>query len=190
MHSFFTSLTIVLVVLLSLQSCTQQETSPRLPAPSSPDTAGSAIWYLAKNDSANSIIYLNARGDTMIAAGKYTAAFTDTFRNFAIVYRPERGFIAINKKEQVLFEVFAYDNGPDYPQNGLFRIVRNGKIGYANLRGQEVIPPQYACAYPFTDGMAKVSLQCTQQPNGEHTEWQSNSWFYIDTKGKKINPPR
>lgn len=190
MHSFSTLLPLLLGVLLGCQSCKQQTTAPRQNIEHNNQTADTATWYLAKNDSSNSIAYLNARGDTMIPDGKYATAFTDTFRNFAIVYHPERGFIAINKKEQVLFEVFAYDNGPDYPQNGLFRIMRNGKIGYANLRGKEVIPPQYACAYPFENGIAKVSMQCTQKPNGEHTEWQSNSWYYIDTNGKKVNPPK
>ncbi|OWY22002.1 WG repeat-containing protein [Sphingobacteriales bacterium UPWRP_1] len=190
MHPFFTLLLLVFGTLLCCQSCTQQTTAPGLPAQNNTATTDTAIWYLAKNDSANTVAYLNAKGDTMIAAGKYTTAFTDTFRSFAIVYQPERGFLGINKKGQTLFEVLAYDNGPDYPQNGLFRITRNGKIGYANLRGKEVIPPQFDCAYPFENGRAKVSLQCTQKPDGEHTVWQSNSWYYIDLNGKKANPPQ
>ena len=36
--------------------------------------------------------------------------------------------IGIDQNATKLFEVFKYDNGPDYLESGLFRIVRNGKI--------------------------------------------------------------
>ena len=41
-------------------------------------------------------------------------------------------WVIMDSKKKVLYEIFPYDNGPDYPSEGLFRIVQNGKIGYAH----------------------------------------------------------
>ncbi|MCC5944273.1 MAG: WG repeat-containing protein [Bernardetiaceae bacterium] len=131
--------------------------------------------------------YKNQQDEITIAAGKYIMCFTDTFRTFAIVLEPEKGFIAIDREENLLYEVYPYDNGPDYPQEGLFRIRKNNQIGYADINtGKIIIEPQYDCAYPFENGKAKVSTDCQSKSVGEYTEWISKNWFFIDTKGKKI----
>ena len=69
--------------------------------------------------------YLNTKGDTVISFGKYDMCFTDTIKNFGIVLDKKLGFIGIDTKENVLFKVYVYDNGPDYIEEGLFRIVKN-----------------------------------------------------------------
>lgn len=130
--------------------------------------------------------YKTPEGDTVIPLGKYDMCFTDTFKTFAIVAN-KSGFVAIDRNEKVLYQVFNYDNGPDYPSNGLFRIIENGKIGYADeATGKIVIKAQYPCAWPFENGKAQVSTTCTQTPEGEHTKWESDTWIYIDEKGGKV----
>ena len=86
-----------------------------------------------------------------------------------------------------IFDAYYYDNGPDYISDGLFRIKRNGKIGYANEKGEIVIDAVYACANPFENSKAKVALTCTQTKEGEYTRQDSDAWFYIDRKGNKID---
>jgi len=130
--------------------------------------------------------YTNAGGDTVIAIGKYAYCYTDTFRNMAIVLKKSGEWVAIDKNERELFEVFGYDNGPDYPSDGVFRIIRNGLIGYANTDGQIIIEPQFKCAFPFEMGKAKVSFDCQSVPDGEHTSWKSEKWIYIDKSGRTI----
>lgn len=133
--------------------------------------------------------YKNSQGDTIIPFGKYMQCFTDTFLNFAIVYdknNTDSKMIAINQKDEIIFDVYYYDNGPDYISDGLFRIKRNGKIGYANEKGEIVIEPIYACANPFEDNKAKVALTCTLSKEGEYTRQDSDAWFYIDRKGNRI----
>jgi len=130
--------------------------------------------------------YKSAAGDTLIKPGKYDMCFTDTFTYAAIVMKPDEGFFGVDKSGAVLYQVFVYDNGPDYLAEGLFRIKKNGKIGYANHEGRVVIEPQFACAYPFENGKAKVSLDCKTLHDGEHTGWESSAWFYIDKTGKRI----
>ena len=90
-----------------------------------------------------------------------------------------------NSKKTVLYEVFPYDNGPDYPSEGLIRVVKNGKIGYADAKKYTlVIAPQFDCAFPFENGKAKVSNNCKTIKEGEHSVWTSDAWQYVDKKGK------
>lgn len=131
--------------------------------------------------------YKNINGDTIIPLGKYAMCFTDTFKTYAIVVKPNGGFIAIDRQENVLYGIFPYENGPDYPSEGLFRILENNKIGYADsLTGKVVIKPQFDCAWPFENGVAKVSTNCKTLSDGEHSSWLSDRWFYIDMTGKKV----
>ena len=90
-----------------------------------------------------------------------------------------------DSKKKTLYEVFPYDNGPDYPAEGLIRVLKNGKIGYANAKTYKiVIAPQFDCAFPFENGKAKVSNKCKTIKEGEHNVWTSETWQYVDKKGK------
>ena len=135
--------------------------------------------------------YKNQSGDIIITPGKYSFCFTDTFRTFAIVEKPDFGFVAIDRHENVLYEVFPFDNGPDYASDGLFRITKNNKIGYADeVTGKVVIKPQFGCAFPFENGVAKVGMNCTTYADdAEHHTWTTNKWLYIDKKGRRVKEP-
>lgn len=131
--------------------------------------------------------YKNANGGIVIPIGKYSMCFTDTFKTYAIVVKPNMGFIGIDRQENILYEVFAFDNGPDEESNGLFRIMENDKVGYANaVTGAIAIKPQFKCARPFEDGVAEVSMDCKTKLEGEHSVCIGGNWFYIDTMGKKV----
>ena len=87
------------------------------------------------------------------------------------------------------YAMYIVDNGPYYPSQGLFRILKNGKIGYADEKTKEIkIQPQFACASPFekAKARAKVSYTCTLEQEGEYQSEKSDSWFYIDKNGKTI----
>lgn len=123
--------------------------------------------------------YKNNIGKIVIPLEKYPVCATDTFRTYAI-----------DRQETILYKVFSFDNGPDNPADGLFRIIENGKIGYADsLTGKVVIKPQLDCAEPFENGIAKVSNDCTTQVDGEHTIWLSDHWYFIDKTGRKVGKP-
>jgi hypothetical protein len=131
--------------------------------------------------------YGNLKGKVVIPFGKYISCFTDTFRTFAIVCHPKMGFVAIDRNEKVLYKIFMFDNGPDEISEGLFRIIIDGKIGYANEKGKIVIQPKFECADPFKDGKAEVSLNCEKNViDQEHVGWKSDHWFYIDKTGNEI----
>lgn len=94
-------------------------------------------------------------------------------------------WVIMDSKKTILYDVFIYDNGPDYPADGLIRIVKNDKIGYADaVTYIIVIEPQFDCAYPFENGKAKVSNQCQTMKDGEYSIWKSDTWQYVDKQGK------
>jgi hypothetical protein len=170
----------LLLVLLFLASCQQPEQKQ------TPPTTDFLLSYT--DTSTGTYSYKDAKGTVVIPPGKYLMNFTDTFRTYAIVLDTTAGFLGIDRKGNVLYKVFPYDNGPDAPSEGLFRIVKDGKLGYADYKtGEVVIPIQYPCAWPFKDGKAKVALDCKEEPGLEHLSWESEHWFYIDKTGKKLN---
>ena len=148
-------------------------------------------WVSFTDTIKNEYGYKSQNGDIVIPPGKYSFCFTDTFRTFAIVAKPKFGFVAIDRQENILYEVFPYDNGPDFTSDGLFRILQDKKIGFADpTDGRIVIKPQFDCAFPFENGIAKVSTNCKTQSDGEHSSWISDDWYYINKMGKKVGKPK
>lgn len=106
--------------------------------------------------------------------------------NYAIVVKwddQSYGFPAIDSKGEETFRVFVYDNGPDYIEDGTFRIIKGGLIGYSTEGGEIIIPPQYEGSWPFENGRALVSLKASKESDGEHWWWVDGDWFYIDENG-------
>ncbi len=90
-----------------------------------------------------------------------------------------------SSQKKTLYDVFIYDNGPDYAAEGLIRVVKNGKIGYVNAKTYRlVISPQFDCAFPFENGKGKVSNNCKTIKEGEYSVWESDAWQYVDKTGK------
>ena len=134
--------------------------------------------------------YKNRAGKVIIPAGDYIACLTDTFFNYAIVAIPVKGLVGIDRHETVLYKVLTVDNAPDKASEGLFRVIKNGKIGYADLHtGRIIIKPQYAYAKPFDKGIAQACLNCEKNSRGEHIPAQSDVWFSIHRTGEKIWNP-
>lgn len=145
--------------------------------------------YLAFQEGTELPAYINSAGDTIIPAGSFEVGITETFVDFAVVipfYDSNFSAIAINQKGERLFEVYWYDNGPDYIEEDRFRIIMDGGIGYANAKGEVVIEPKYMCADPFENGRARVTYDCTKEYVGEYTKSISSSWFYIDLNGNPV----
>lgn len=135
--------------------------------------------------------YKNLKGEIIIPIGKYNYCFTDTFKNSAFVYDSkltDSKIVAIDRNENILFDAYMFDNGPDYLSDGLFRIIRDGKIGFADKNGNIVITPKYECAEPFKQGIARVTFECKKMrlKEAEHSKFVSNSWFFIDKMGNRI----
>ena len=140
------------------------------------------------------VCYLNERGDTIVPYGKYRYCQTDTIKKIGFVYEnkpKDARIICINDAGKELFYVFKYDNGPDYTQEGLFRIMdEDGLIGFADSLGNVIIEPQFKFAYPFKGGKTKATLKgerkVVPESDGEKHYWESGTWFYIDKRNKHL----
>jgi len=130
--------------------------------------------------------YVSAAGDTVIPFGRYPMCATDRFDKLALVLKPGVGWVGIDRQERVLFRAYLFDNGPDYPAEGVMRIVNEaGLIGYADTAtGRVVLPPRYEAAYPFENGRAQVGSRCQVLRDGEHSVWSCGQWQYIDHQGR------
>ena len=115
---------------------------------------------------------------------KQTSTVTTT-DSLAMEQTNDGKWVIMDSKKTTLYDVFIYDNGPDYASDGLIRVVKNGKIGYADAKTYAiVIEPQFDCAFPFENGKAKVSNQCQTIKEGEYSVWESDAWQYVDKNGK------
>ena len=140
------------------------------------------------------VCYLNERGDTIVPYGKYRYCQTDTIKKIGFVYEnkpKDARIICINDAGKELFYVFKYDNGPEYIQEGLFRIMdEDGLVGFADSLGNVIIEPQFKFAYPFKGGKTKATLKgerkVVPESDGEKHYWESGTWFYIDKRNKHL----
>jgi hypothetical protein len=172
--------------MLLLAAC-QPKTTEK-PSAKADGSAASKHEYLLAYTDANSdkCGFVSPKGDTVIRA-KYQYCMSDTLKNFAVVVNEDNKLVAIDANDKPLYEVFMFDNGADSPADGLFRIIKNNKIGYADAEtGKIVIEPQFDCAYPFEGGKAQVSNSCSIKKMDEYTMWESEKWEYVDKSGKKV----
>ncbi len=138
------------------------------------------------------IAFVNENNDTIIPFGKYAYYGTDTLEFYAnVIEHPNDSTygrqIAIDRNQNVLFDIVMFDNGPEPFNEGLTRILRNGKMGYANKFGQIVIPCKYDYAKWFENGKAEVTYNAKEYLDlDEHKRVESDEWFEIDKKGKKL----
>ena len=86
------------------------------------------------------------------------------------------------------YAVYQFDNGDDYVSEGVRRVVDGrGRIGFADESGRVAVEPRFAFAFPFSDGVAKVSDSGRMVSDGEHSRWESDSWYYVDHSGNRVS---
>ncbi|CAB3917604.1 hypothetical protein LMG26846_05376 [Achromobacter insuavis] len=113
---------------------------------------------------------------------------SNPFRYCIYLDKQAGGFRVADVQLREPYQVYLFDNGPDYPQDGRYRIRLNGKIGYADEEtGVIVIAPVYDCAFPFKDGKASVGHGCKNESDGEHRWWSGGDWQSIDRQGKVVD---
>ncbi|MBK6608513.1 MAG: WG repeat-containing protein [Leptospiraceae bacterium] len=91
----------------------------------------------------------------------------------------------INLKGEKLARAFNFDNGPDYFNSGLARILDSkGKFGYMDEKGKIVIKPRFDFASPFERSIARVCMGCKiDKSKDEHGEIIGGTWYLINKRG-------
>ena len=159
--------------------------------PDAPAQHAAGPLRLVQRLSDDACAYVSAAGDTVIPFGRYAMCATNRFDKVALVLLPGGPWVGIDRQERVLFRPFIFDNGPDYPAEGVMRVVNAaGLIGYADTAtGRVVLPPQYEAAFPFENGRALVGHRCRLVSEGEHSVWDCAAWQYIDHQGRPVLEP-
>ncbi len=143
-------------------------------------------------------VITNPKGDTVtrLDTAKYYVCFSDTIEYFAIVgIKNKKGWWAIDKNENILFEVYNTSSGeptPDVLREKMIRIVgENELIGFANEKGKVVIKPQFEAVSSFYKGKALIGKKCRQVLwccEGEHSDkhyiTECKQTGYINKKGQ------
>jgi hypothetical protein len=146
--------------------------------------------------------YKDDQGHIKIAP-KFSQASNFTQYGWAEVNFGDRNFYRINRDGNIIHQAYPFDNGADYFNSGLTRIVNLRKIGFSNLKGETVIPPQFDGAWPFwiSPSIAVVCQGCYEVgsarkegkrchiANGDcYTEYIGGKWGAIDTTGNIVVP--
>ncbi len=100
----------------------------------------------------------------------------------------EDGWIYINRAGEEMLRPFVYDNGPDYPSEGLARFEDEGRIGFHDAAGQVIIPARWDFAEPFSEGRASVCMGCKRKAMGEHFMMEGGEWGAINVRGELVVP--
>ncbi len=102
---------------------------------------------------------------------------------------PQTFGCVFDRKGNYLYQTFLYDNGADFRVEGYQRMVKNGKVGYANREGEIVIQPQFDFASPFNYGYARVCNGCYwEHIDKEHKIVVGGKWWTINKQGEKVAP--
>ena len=149
------------------------------------------IYYYPNFEDVDATLgYVDSSGKVVISAGKYPYIFTDVFEKIAFVLlKDKKGVYAIDRNEKILFQVCSYEIGPDIVSNGLFRIIENGKIGFANMNGEIVIKPRFQFVYPFQEnGFAIFCENGTWSMLDKYIPVIKGKWGVINRQGVVVIP--
>ncbi len=138
---------------------------------------------------------VNSNGDTIkhLDPKKYITTLNPAFNHFAVfAIKGKKGWSAIDLNEDYLFRVynrFQSEPYPDYLIEDRIRIVgENNLIGFADSKGEIVIPPQFEAVTEFNNGFAIFRSKCKKikaDPD-DHVHFRLNCQEagFIDKSGK------
>lgn len=117
---------------------------------------------------------------TVVIPAIYPSVYEFSPDGLAGVVSPKAGaptpFLFIDPSGKARSRAYAFDNGPDYFQEGYARIVDDNKrVGYIDERGAIAIAPKFTNATAFCHGKAHVEIGLDR--------------YWIDRQGNQTKPP-
>lgn len=127
--------------------------------------------------------YRDASGREILPA-RYHAAMEFAPTGVAFVVDDE-GWACIDVTGSVRLRPFVFDNGPDYPSEGVFRYVEGDRMGFADDACRPTITAAWAFAGPFAEQRAPVCRGCAPA-HGEHAMPNGGKWGFVDPSGREV----
>jgi WG containing repeat len=181
------SATLLLVASLSLAQVPENETtlSSEPSAALSATVAGSCEFIYAPGEVPD-CLHASHTGKLSVAR-RYWSLMTFDSRGLAAVWSREHGWMYVNRRGAVLITgVQSMDNFADSFHDGLVRVVRDNKYGFADRKGRLVIDPVYDGAMNFEKGRAKVCKGCKIETKDEYSFFSGGEWWSINTMGDRV----
>lgn len=179
------------VVLLAAFSIASQ--SQQLPPAKSAAPDATPCLYDFERGVVPDCIYKAATGELFVKE-QVLKQLQFNSHGLAAVRSVANGWMYVSRTGKVVISgVPTMDNGADTFHDGLVRVVRNGKYGFSNRKGQLVISPVYDGAMNFESGKAKVCNGCTSRCvdlECEYHVFSGGEWFEIDPKGTVVSRVR
>jgi hypothetical protein len=155
-----------------------------------PDTTGiSCVVDFERGEISNCLRQL--MDGNLFVAPKVRKQLHFDSHGLASVFSPGNGWMYVSRKGRIIVHgVPTVDNGPDSFHDGLVRVLVHQKYGFANRKGQLVIPPTYDGAMSFDNRKAKVCKGCESkcsEADCEHHFFSGGEWFQIDTHGTEVS---
>ena len=171
------------------QTPNSDATPPSQPACAPEATAARTCMFDFERGEVPDCVCATATGKLFIAT-RYLSELSFDSHGLAAVLSPEEQWMYVNRKGKVLITgVPTMDNGADSFHDGLVRVVRNNKYGFADRRGQVVIAAVYDGAMNFEKGRAAVCKGCQSkcaEVACEHHFFAGGQWVSINIKGEVV----
>lgn len=174
----------ILFLLLGISPLHQRDSQPE-------KSVGfrSSCMYDSERGEVPDCILRNPNGHLYIAPTVLYELHFDR-HGLAAVHSQSENWMYVNRHgDVVVSSVPTFDNGADTFHDGLVRLVKNGKYGFANRKGRVVIEAIFDGAMNFEGGYAKVCRGCVLKPSGadsEHSSFVGGLWVLIDKKGDPV----
>lgn len=111
----------------------------------------------------------------------------------APLWSKSAGWMYVDKRGKVVIEgVAAEDNGPAPFHDGLVRVERGGKCGFADQRGKTRVPLVYDGCMNFDKAKARVCVKCRLEcadKSCEHRALQGGDWRCVSLWGGRVACP-
>ena len=127
--------------------------------------------------------YRDASGREILPA-RYHAAMEFAPTGVAFVV-DDNGWACIDATGSVRLRPFVFDNGPDYPSEGVFRYVDGDRMGFSDDACRPTITAAWEFAGAFAEQRAPVCRGCTPV-HGEHAMPKGGKWGFVDPSGREV----
>ncbi|NIF04658.1 WG repeat-containing protein [Chryseobacterium sp. Tr-659] len=124
----------------------------------------------------------------IIEDGSHTIFFDGSLADRDKIEKNSWG-VVFDRKGNLLYQPYSYDNGADYFSEGVRRLVKNGKVGFADRNGKVVIEAKHDFVSPFNYGYAEFCDGCDwEKTNEEHRSIVGGQWGIMNVKGQTVQP--